>query len=337
MNHRRFIALTGILVAALAVGGPAAAGQSAAGTATVSTNAADTADAAYMAYAATITPDHGGDRDGDRDRVGDRDWRLERFDYYLALGDSLAVGVQPNAAGVSLPTPQGYADDLAQRLRERNRHLTFVDLGCPGETTTTMLVGGCPFPHSYTDQVDAAVTFLTDHPHARILVTLDIGANNVDGCATASGINIACVASGLRTAAADLPKILGALTAAAGKRVEFAAMNYYNPFLALWLSGPAGQQQAIASVQLQAQLNGLLEQAYDAFGIRVADVSGAFQSTQFTPLVQLTPTLQVPLNVARVCQWTWMCAPAPVGPNIHANKTGYEQIADAFADLVAAR
>jgi lysophospholipase L1-like esterase len=322
VNHRRFIATTGIIVAALAVGGPAAAGQGMAATAaTASRSAAD------MTAKTPSTPDLGGDRDR----------HLEKFDYYLALGDSLAVGVQPNAAGLSLPTSQGYADDLAAQLRERNRHLTFVDLGCPGETTTTMLAGGCPFPHSYTNQVSAAVAFLTAHPHARILVTLDIGANNVDGCATASGINVACVGAGLATAAGDLPKILGALTTAAGKRVEFAAMNYYNPFLALWLTGPAGQQQAIASVQLQAQLNGILQQAYSAFGIPVADVSAAFDSTDFTPLVQLTPTLQVPLNVARVCQWTWMCAPAPVGPNIHANKDGYVQIKDAFEAILDAR
>lgn len=315
MNHRRFIVLTGMLAAALAVGGPAAAGQGAAGTDSVGTS---------VSGATTNTSDHGGDRDRHQ----------EKFDYYLALGDSLAVGVQPNAAGVSLPTSEGYADDLAAHLRERNRHLTFVDLGCPGETTTTMVVGGCPFPHSYADQVGAAVAFLTEHPHAHILLTIDIGANNVDGCTNASGIDIACVAAGLTTAASDLPKILGALTAAAGDHVEFAAMNYYNPFLALWLTGPAGQQQAVASVQLQAQLNGILGQAYGAFGIPVVDVSGVFHSTQFTPLVQLTPTVQVPLNVALVCQWTWMCAPAPVGPNIHANKDGYEQIAEAFADVV---
>jgi hypothetical protein len=39
----------------------------------------------------------------------------------------------------------------------------------------------------------------------------------------------------------------------------------------------------------------------------------------------------VPLNVARICQWTWMCAPPPVGPNIHANDAGYHVIADTFA------
>jgi hypothetical protein len=34
--------------------------------------------------------------------------------------------------------------------------------------------------------------------------------------------------------------------------------------------------------------------------------------------------------VANVCNYTWFCAPAPAGPNIHANKTGYGIIAASF-------
>ena len=30
----------------------------------------------------------------------------------------------------------------------------------------------------------------------------------------------------------------------------------------------------------------------------------------------------VPVNVALVCQWTWMCAPPPQGPNVHTNPSG---------------
>jgi lysophospholipase L1-like esterase len=318
VDHRRFIALTGVIAAAVAIGGPAAASAGPAGQGSISSAAASAAD----------SPSHRGGGWGRPD---------EKFDYYLALGDSLAAGVQPNAQGQSLPTNQGYAMDLAASLRDDNRHLGFVDLGCPGETTSTMLNGGCPVPHSYTDQVDAATAFLAQHRHARVLVTLDIGANNVDGCATASGIDTACVAAGLQTAATDVPKILGKLKAAAGRHVEFVAMNYYDPFLASWLSGPAGQAEATASVQLSGQLNGILGAAYQAFGVKVADVSARFKTTQFTPLVQLTPSLKVPVNVARICQWTWMCAPAPVGPNIHANKRGYEEIADTFEAIVDPR
>lgn len=329
MDQRRFVAFTGmlgILMSTLVIGGPAAVAQSASGTAN-SARSVLGAGVAGVAGVANGAPDRG---------WGGGDWnrRPERFDYYLALGDSLARGVQPNALGQSLPTHEGYADDLAAQLRRANRHLDFVDLGCPGETTTTMLAGGCPFPHSYASQLSAAVSFLKAHRNARVLVTLNIGSNNVDGCVRASGIDLACIQAGLRTMAADLPNILGPLKAAAGRRVEFAAMNYYDPFLASWLTGPAGQQQAVESVQLLGQLNTILGSAYRAYGIPVADVASRFDSTKFTPLVPLTPTLQVPLNVARVCQWTWMCAAAPQGPNIHANKAGYEEIADAFEAIV---
>ena len=303
MDHRRFIVLTGALAVTLAVGGPAAASQGAA-----STGSASSASSASR----------------------QQHPRPEHLDYYLALGDSLAAGVQPDATGAEVPTDQGYASDLAAQLKQRSRHLDFVDLACPGETTTTMLDGGCPYPHPYANQVDAAVAFLAAHQGARILVTIDIGANNVDSCAGASGIDPACVEAGLTAAAVDLPKILGKLKSSAGPRTVFAAMNYYDPFLAAWLSGPAGQAEATASVALSTQFNGLLGAAYAAFGVPVADVSSTFQTTDFTPLVPLTPTLQVPLNVARICQWTWMCAPPPVGPNIHANKVGYQQIAETF-------
>jgi hypothetical protein len=35
--------------------------------------------------------------------------------------------------------------------------------------------------------------------------------------------------------------------------------------------------------------------------------------------------------VQRACQWTWICAPPPLGPDIHANTDGYGAIAHAFA------
>jgi hypothetical protein len=66
-------------------------------------------------------------------------------------------------------------------------------------------------------------------------------------------------------------------------------------------------------------------------------VSGHFDTADFTPLVPLSPTVKVPLNVARICQWTWMCAPAPRGPDIHANATGYREIAATFEELLEHR
>jgi lysophospholipase L1-like esterase len=270
-------------------------------------------------------------------RVAQASHQRSPFDYYLALGDSLAAGSQPNSSGELVTTKQGYASDIAAGLRAQDHDLKFTNLSCPGETTGTMLNGGCPSPISYApfaDQTAAAVAFLKKHHGARVLVTIDIGANNVDGCVTATGIDPTCVAAGIESAGTDLTAILTKLKAAAGPHTVFAGMNYYDPFLAAWLAGPAGQAEATASVSLSNTFNTVLGDVYGAFGVPVADVATQFDTADFTPVVPLGNGVSVPLNVARICEWTWMCAPAPVGPNIHANAVGYLQLAAAFDRVI---
>lgn len=272
------------------------------------------------------------------------------YEYYLALGDSLAYGIQVNAQGAEYGSGKGYSDDLAAYLKEHgDRKLKFVNLSCPGETTTTMLDGGCPsiseIGNPYTKQIDAAASFLATHRQAHILVTLDIGANNVDGCLAGGTIDTACVTEGVAAAGTDLPQILAKLRTAAGPRVTFAGMNYYDPFLAEWLTGSAGQTLAEESTTLSATFNNVLQSAYKAFGVPVADVAGAFRTADFTDTTKLAGTT-VPVNVADICNWTYMCAPAPVNPssastsgflgNIHANNVGYEVIARTFEALLPA-
>jgi hypothetical protein len=118
--------------------------------------------------------------------------------------------------------------------------------------------------------------------------------------------------------------------AAAGPRVPIVGMNFYDPFLAAWLQGSAGQELARLSVQLVTQYNDLLEAAYRGAGVPVADVEAAFSTTDFDTLVTLPGVGQVPLNVARVCQWTWMCAHPPQGPNVHGRPEGYWVMAGVF-------
>jgi lysophospholipase L1-like esterase len=60
----------------------------------------------------------------------------------------------------------------------------------------------------------------------------------------------------------------------------------------------------------------------------------ALITADFSDTAPLPGVGTVPLNVARICGWTWMCAPAPVGPNIHANAAGYQQIAAAFEQAI---
>jgi lysophospholipase L1-like esterase len=259
---------------------------------------------------------------------------------YLSLGDSLAVGVQPNAEGTSLPTSQGYADQLYASLRTTQRGLSLVKLGCPGETTATLVNGGiCGYrgdaETSYTSpagsQLAAATSYLARHPGQVSLVTVDIGANDLNPCLVLTDPTAiqACVEKAIPVAEQNLTSTLAGLRFA-GYRGTIIGMTYYDPVLADWLTGTAGQQLAQASVPLEVAYNNALTSVYQRFGARIADVSSAFDSTDFSTQVTLPGLGTVPANVARICTWTWECAAPPVGPNEHANQAGYAVIARTF-------
>jgi lysophospholipase L1-like esterase len=244
--------------------------------------------------------------------------------WYLALGDSLAAGAQPNAAGRTLATRQGYANDLYALERRHLRGLRLKDLGCLGETTQTMISGG-PYCHYRGAQLTDAVRFIKTH---RVrLITIDIGANDVDGCAPGGVVSLTCLEQGVAAIKRDVPKIARTLRMAAGRKVQIIGMTYYDPFLAYYFD-PATRADAQLSVTLAQEVNGSLEQAYRGAGERVADVASAFGT--YIPFTQTTP-LTVPVAVAKLCELTWMCAPPPQGPNIHANTAGYQLIARTFA------
>ena len=133
-----------------------------------------------------------------------------------------------------------------------------------------------------------------------------------------------------------LESMLATLREAAGPDTTIIGMNYYNPYLASWLEGDAGQELAVASAQAVALFNGVLASTYDTAGMPLADVALAFQSDDFTTMVPLTqsPDVMVPVNVNNICDFTYMCAPDPRGPDIHANDEGYILIADTFAGVL---
>jgi lysophospholipase L1-like esterase len=249
--------------------------------------------------------------------------------YYLALGDSLAAGAQPNAAGNTVPTNKGYADDLYAAERKKIEHLKLEKLGCLGETTTSMLKGGTFCRYKGTQLADA-VKFIKAHKVS--LITLDIGANNVDGCAKDPGSQLlSCVGSGLTRIKADVPKIVKALRQAAGAKVRIAGMTYYDPFLAYYLDPAPQNSLAPVSVNLSQQLNGDLISAFNGQKLRIADVATAFGTyIPFTTTAPLAGHGTVPLAVAKICQLTWMCAAPPRGPNIHGTVSGYQVMARVF-------
>ena len=150
-------------------------------------------------------------------------------------------------------------------------------------------------------------------------MTIDIGANDVDGCVSGGTIDVACVQAGLVTVATNLPQILGQLRAAAGPDVQVVVLNYYDPFLAAALTGPAGQVVAQQSLVLSDILNATIGSSARGIGAKVANIAAAFSSHSTAPTTLPGIPGAVPLNVAAICRRTWMCT---LG-NIHANDLGY--------------
>ena len=251
--------------------------------------------------------------------------------YYLALGDSLARGVQPDAAGRSLPTDDGYPDRVYAVLRRTQPDLRLVKLGCSGETSFTMINGGtCHYRGG--SQLAAATSFLRAHRLETSLVTIDIGANDPNSCFLgASLVKIgSCMNSRVRLTVDDLGTILSRLRAAGGPRVRIIGMTYYVPELAGWLHGKVGQAVAVLTERLVLGYNSLLTSEYHHYRARVANVFGAFHSADFGDGVRLATYGTVPRNVATVCELTWACSRPPEQPNEHANTLGYATIARAF-------
>ena len=246
--------------------------------------------------------------------------------YYLALGDSLAAGYQPDP---TISRDEGYVTWVYDGLASRDRRLTLRNLGCDGATTTTLLSGGggCAYDGA-ASQLAAAEQFLRQRPRQIRLVTIDIGGNDINRCAAGGAIDQTCALTAVGTIATNMGQIVRRLRAAA-PGVRIVGMTYYDPYLAAWLNGPTGQAVARQSLQLTMLLNQMLTGVYTAADMRVADVEGAFATTDLTTPAELPGVGTVPLAVARICTWTWMCVPGRT-PDIHPTTAGYEAIAAAY-------
>ena len=250
--------------------------------------------------------------------------------YYLALGDSLSQGVQPNSSGASVETRDGYANLLYAALRRHHPGLRLADLGCPGETTATMIRGGtCDYRAG--SQLAAAVSFLRAHRGRVSLITVDIGANDPNSCILRPSFArlMPCAGKALLETTANLTKIMTALRPAA-RGTRIIGMNYYLPELAEWRHGFAGEMLARLAEFAALGYNTLLARVYRAYGARIANVFGAFHTSDFADPVTVPGFGRLPRNVAAICRWTWQCVAPPRGPNQHANQAGYAVIARAF-------
>ena len=238
--------------------------------------------------------------------------------YYVSLGDSLAFGYQPDlvAAGdLNAADYRSYAEDFAAM----RPGLALANFGCPGETTHTMLAGGCPWPgtlhHGYDgagSQAAAALAFLSAHPGEVSLISIDIGSNDllglVDGCQGAADPQ-QCIVNGipstLAALAANYTTLLTELVTAA-PAAHVVLFNYYNP-LALDLPG----SDALATIA-----SNVVDQLAAAFHASVADAFAALNHVAGSPAER-----------AFLCTRTWECTSFH---NIHPTDLGYRALAIAL-------
>lgn len=142
---------------------------------------------------------------------------------------------------------------------------------------------------------------------------------------------VTCLGKVIPPALRNLGAILATLRAAGGKKLPVIGMTYYDPELAGWLKGTkAARALATDSVALASAYATEMTGVYKKFGVPVANVYKAFQTANLKHHVKLPAFGVVPKNVALICSYTWECAPAPVGPNEHANELGYGVIANTF-------
>jgi lysophospholipase L1-like esterase len=236
--------------------------------------------------------------------------------YYMALGNSLTFGYQPN-----FDFSSGFADDVFNALKPSGA-TEAINFGCAGETTTTFIEGGCVahFAHhgSYTGaQLDAAIAFLTSARHVGRVspITLEIGSNDVipdwdqNTCTAGANADADLAQMDDNLTHTILPRLTRALALPKGARAgDLHLLNYYNPFA----------KECPASAPFIHRLNDHIAADAAKFRVPVVDVYNAFGGDVGT--------------AGNVCTFTWMCSSFH---DVHPTNAGYQQIAKAVEVALA--
>jgi hypothetical protein len=85
------------------------------------------------------------------------------------------------------------------------------------------------------------------------------------------------------------------------------------------LNGSAGRTQATAYVNsFVGPLNAIMRSMYAGLPVRTANVDRAFSVTDFSTSTELAGVGTVPINVAKTCTLTSMCARQDIHPTLRA-------------------
>ncbi len=256
--------------------------------------------------------------------------------FYLDIGASSSRGFEPSgrpglngAPTYGVATRRGYSNDLVA-LEAPHVTLDLTEIGCPGETSVTMV--GLE-DHCYrmpTTQMSIALNYLAQRRDEVGVVTIDIGFNDLRPCISQPEVNMVCARKALDDVRENMPEVLAKLKSAAGPRVHFVGLTYADPFLAYYLKGAAGRLDAAQTLVEMTRLNTILVAAYVRAGMDHDDLPVVVKSADTSP-VKLTADVVVPKDVQEICATTWMCRVSPWGPDDHPNDAGYRVIAQAIA------
>jgi lysophospholipase L1-like esterase len=206
---------------------------------------------------------------------------------YLALGDSVAFGTDPNKLPSQPATFSGYTDIVASSL-----NLKETNPSCPGEASggfinVTGLDNVCqslyrklfPLHVTYTgpneSQLQFAVDYLRHHSSTR-LITIDLGANDLfklsDICATAHPNDSAAIAD----CVTDMtPTFLSNMESNLEHIFKALRANYHGTIVALTYYALVYDQAGITGTK---QLNAPMIDAAHEFNVRIASGFDAFKA-----------------------------------------------------------
>lgn len=193
--------------------------------------------------------------------------------FYLALGDSISLGFQPEP---SVSWAHGWVYQFRDRLHTLGP-VEVADIANGGECTDTMIKGGMAAdcvtkPFTSPSQLDEAVAYLIGHADRVNPVTVDIGANNLNGIARELLLDTpaqrrARLATVYAQVRRDWRTIFGRLRATC-PRCTIIALNQYNPF-------PPGALP-FDPRPIFVTYNRLLAGTATAYRVRVADIYTPF-------------------------------------------------------------
>ena len=234
--------------------------------------------------------------------------------YYLALGDSIAYGVQPAKVEAGLPPSRfntGYVDVVGAGLRTLAPSLRVVNYGCPGESTKTMIAGGCPsraegvtLHDSFRGpQLAAALAFLQAHKGKVNPITVSLGGNDLFEAVDACKGDLSCAQKRSPQMATRLGTIL--------RRLQAAAPNAVIVVTGIWNF----DVEHLKSTDPQDRLF----RAYDAAIETAARGRAPFADT----FAVFNPNASPAKEKARICSFTFACS----HQDPHPTNAGYKAIA----------